>query len=113
MDDIPGGKKARVCAERCETCIFDKQNRFISTERFLQLREAWDKNGGHQTCHKFGVGEADDDPETGVLTHRLEGEDVWCRGFYETMVPAVLQIYAEKMGWVEFVPLPEKGVRER
>lgn len=106
-DKLKGMKpeaKAKVCEQRCKTCVFDKQNRFIDTERFRELAKEWKNGQSHQICHQFGVGVMDDN-EDGEFEHVLDGEDVWCRGFFDTL-PQWQQRLFELMGWIEFVPLP-------
>ncbi len=79
---------AKVCEERCSTCVFGV-NSPISAERMRELADGWKKRG-HQICHHHGV-----------VGH---GEDVWCRGFWETQITDVLQALFIAMGYVVFVP---------
>lgn len=98
----PNSLTVRVAAARCDTCIFSK-NRPVGPERMRDLAQGWRaSNGdlqGHQICHVFGVGMLTDDNEL----EDFEGEDVWCRGFYDNHLPAEIRAIGEARGWVQFI----------
>ena len=87
---------AKVCEAKCKTCIFGP-NSPLKRARFAAMAAKWAKmKGGHQTCHQWGVTEG--------------GEDVWCRGFWETQVDFEWRTLFEALGYVVFVP-PEPEER--
>lgn len=78
----------------------------MDAKRIAQLRRERRATDSHQICHAFGHGEMNDE---GV--EELVGEDVVCRGFYETEYEKrgtgqMLRI-AERINCVEFVDPPE------
>jgi hypothetical protein len=75
-----GSLPIKVCAHKCDTCIFSDKSP-VSPERFKDLKERWGTHS-HQICHKFGVGYHEDDEDE---TAALDGEDVWCRGYWDAM----------------------------
>ena len=80
---------AKVCATRCETCIFGPDSP-ITPRRFARLASTWAKmKGGHQVCHQYGTSE--------------EGTDVWCKGFWETQISEIYKRIFVAMGYVTFV----------
>ena len=81
---------AKVCASRCKTCIFGP-NTPLPRERFAELAKGWAKmRGGHQVCHQHGTSEG--------------GEDVYCRGFWDTQIPEADRVSFEARGYGTFVP---------
>ena len=86
----------KIAAERCATCIFG-ENSPVGPARMRDLHEAWGEHG-HQICHQFGTGPMPDDenPED------MDGEDVCCRGFFETQIPKSqqeLMLALAESGW--------------
>jgi hypothetical protein len=96
---MSGGFK--VCAERCDQCLFSKQA-IVDNARRRQVLADCARRDTHFVCHKHGVG---DDEE-------LHGEDVCCRGFYDRdpMATNLMRI-AARLGVVEFVEEPVRGTR--
>lgn len=82
----------RVCAERCDQCLFSK-DKIVSDERRKQLLEDCQKKDKHFTCHKFN--------------------DVCCRGFFDAQLTSAVQLAYrfDKMGMkvIEFISPPKKG----
>lgn len=74
-----------------------------------ELAKEWERQDTHQICHHFGSGGDDD---------ALEGENVVCRGFYETQflekgTGQLLRI-AARLNLIEFVePPPSIGAASR
>jgi hypothetical protein len=91
----------KVCAERCEQCLFSKET-IVSNARRKQVLADCRRNDAHFICHKHGVG---DDEE-------LHGEDVCCRGFYDRDPGATnMMRIAGRLGMVEFVDFPAEVPR--
>jgi hypothetical protein len=62
----------KVCAERCDQCLFSKTPIVSDTRRKQVLRDCA-RRDTHFICHKHGHGAGGE----------LAGEDVCCRGFYD------------------------------
>jgi hypothetical protein len=102
----------RVYNQQCATCIFGP-NPAITAERLEDYKKLWAKKSAVQTCH----------------TASIAGDNVGCRGHYEAAkreeiphpIPSLLNVndengplpqaqqmkIAERLGLVEFVPLPK------
>ncbi len=81
---------AKVCETRCASCIFGPNSPLRRT-RFAELAKRWAKmRGGHQSCHQYGTTEG--------------GEDVCCRGFWDTQVTDEVREACVAAEWVVFVP---------
>lgn len=103
----------KVCSVQCGSCIFGPNSAIAGRpERMRELERAWKREDTHQICHHFGVGEGGDEA--------LSGEDVVCRGFYDTQfirkgTGQMLRI-AERLGaifgkpGIEFVDPPDSPV---
>jgi hypothetical protein len=98
----------RVAATQCESCIFGPNSAIKDRpERMRDLAASWRANDTFQICHAFGVGDFDDDGN-----EMLDGEEVVCRGFYDTQPPCQMQRIAERLQAItgtqiiHFVPLP-------
>lgn len=102
----------RIAGAQCKTCIFSKDTP-ISPARLKDLIESWGSHG-HQICHQYGVGTWSDDGDGDEQV--LDGEDVWCRGFYDRIrklqgdFGADLMEKLKEAGHVIEVPLPEESV---
>lgn len=88
----------KVAEERCENCLFGA-DRIVDGERVREILEDCRAADTHFVCHKFGIGEMDG----------LKGTDVCCRGFYDTQPPSQMIRIAERLGVIEFIPLPKGG----
>lgn len=86
----------KVCAERCDQCLFSKTP-IVSNARRLDVLAECRRRDTHFICHKHATG-----------TEELHGEDVCCRGFYDAnpMGTNLMRI-AARLGAVEFVDAPE------
>ena len=69
----------------------------MSKKRFREQMSLCRKKDTHQICHQFGVGD-----ENGPL----DGDDVMCRGFYETQPLSQMLRIAERLNYVRFVDQP-------
>ena len=93
----------KVASERCASCIFGPNSPLRhDTERMRELSEAWRAQDTHQICHAFGHGEVDDDGN-----EVLVGEEVVCRGFFDTQPHGQLLRIAGRINCIEFVDPPE------
>jgi hypothetical protein len=88
----------KVCAERCDQCLFSKTPIVSDTRRKQVLRDCA-RRDTHFICHKHGHGAGGE----------LAGEDVCCRGFYDAnpMRTNLMRI-AHRLGAVEFVGLASR-----
>jgi hypothetical protein len=101
----------KVARERRATCIFGP-NSPLSAARMREVTRSWAGGNGHQICHHFGSGEAGSRPGD----EDFEGEDVWCRGFYDTQTPeSVKELMRdfESVGLVRLVGEPPKDNEPR
>lgn len=95
--------KLKIAKTRCGSCIFGPNSAIKGRPaRMRQLQREWRAADAHQICHAFGVGETDDDGH-----EYLEGEDVVCRGFYDTQPPSQMMRIAERINCIEFVEQPK------
>jgi len=79
----------KVCEEQCSQCLFTAM-RIVSKKRMAEIIKECRKNDTHFICHK----------------HSVNGDDVMCRGFYETQPPSQLLRIAERLNMVIFVKPP-------
>jgi hypothetical protein len=85
----------RVCAKRCDQCLFSSA-KIVDEERKTQVLNEAAAHDSHFVCHKFSIAEGMD-------------SQVCCRGFYDRDPAATnLMRIAERLGVVEFVELPEE-----
>lgn len=81
----------RVCAEKCDQCLFSK-NKIVSYKRRKQILEECQKKDKHFVCHKFN--------------------DVCCRGFFDAQLNSTVQVAYRlgKMGTnvIEYIQPSEK-----
>lgn len=83
----------KVCADRCEECLFSKTTIVSSAQRREILADCA-RRDTHFICHKHGYGDEGE----------LLGEDVCCRGFYDADPGRTnLMRIAGRLGMVEFV----------
>ena len=83
----------KICDKRCKQCLFG-ENRIVSKKRMGEIVKECRSNDSYFICHK----------------HSIEGNDVMCRGYYETQpAPQMLRI-AERLKMVTFVPTPSKPI---
>lgn len=89
----------KVCAERCDHCLFGREP-LVSDARRRQILNELQRRDTHFVCHKFGVGgSADED--------RIDGQDVCCRGDYDRNPARTnLMRIAGRLGAIEFVEIP-------
>jgi hypothetical protein len=80
-----------ICEERCNQCLFS-ENRIVSKTRMAQIVRDCRRNDTFFQCHK----------------HTIAGNDVMCRGYYETQPPRQMQRIAERLNAVQFVPTPKE-----
>ena len=89
----------KVCAERCDACLFSKDT-IVSNQRRRELLVECARRDTHFVCHKHGCGTTED----------LHGENVCCRGFYDANPHSSnLMRIAHHLGAVQFVPFPGDG----
>lgn len=87
----------KVCAERCDQCLFSKTP-IVSNARRRQVLDDCARRDTHFICHKHGHGSEDE----------LHGQDVCCRGFYDADPGRTnLMRIAGRLGAIEFVPFPD------
>jgi hypothetical protein len=92
----------KVCAERCDQCLFSK-DAIVSNARRKQVLTDCARRDAHFICHKHGFGSEDE----------LHGENVCCRGFYDRNPMATnLMRIAHRLGAVEFVSAGEASAGE-
>jgi hypothetical protein len=84
----------KVCEKKCDECLFTK-NRIVSEARMRALLADCAKRDTHFICHKATI----------------NGEEVCCRGFYETRTSNLMRI-AQRLNWVQLVPVPDDQVAE-
>jgi hypothetical protein len=110
MGELP----LKIAERECDTCIFS-QHSPVGPERLKELIELWGSHG-HQICHKFGSDSGYDDEDDD--NQGLDGEDVWCRGFYNRIAKLQGERAAETMeafrkgGLVVEVPFPNEEEAE-
>lgn len=92
----------KVMEKQCNECLFSK-NRIVTTTRMRSILAECARKDSHFICHKA----------------TQEGEDVCCRGFYDTQPPSQLMRIAGRLNMIRFVPLQassslnlEKGKKE-
>ena len=82
----------RVCAERCDECLFGRTP-IVSDSRRRAILADIQRKDTHFICHKFAL---------------AGGQDVCCRGDYDRNPARTnLMRIAGRLGAVEFVELPE------
>lgn len=77
-----------VYEERCEQCLFSP-NKIVDDKRRKEVLADCAKKDTYFICHKAS----------------MKGEDVCCKGFYETQDTRTTRM-AKWLGVVRFVPLP-------
>ncbi len=75
----------KVKKERCNQCLFSK-NAVVSNRRKKDILNGCRKNDSYFICHKATI----------------EGEDICCKGFYDTQTSNLIRIM-QRLGAVEFV----------
>jgi len=75
----------KVKKERCNQCLFSK-NAIVSNRRKKDILNGCRKNDSYFICHKATI----------------EGEDICCKGFYDTQTSNLIRIM-QRLGAVEFV----------
>ena len=84
-------KGFRVCAERCDECLFST-NKIVSNARRAEVLAECEKKDKHFICHKHS--------------------DVCCRGFFDTGKTTAVQLAqrftAMGYGVIEYVATPHK-----
>jgi len=63
----------KVCSQRCDECLFSP-GKIVDQERKEEIIENCLENNSFFICHKFGI-----EGDEGTI-----GEDVCCRGFFES-----------------------------
>lgn len=81
------GLPLRVLRERCDQCIFGPE-RIVSSRRMADVLATCRRRDTHFICHKATI---------------EGGQDVCCRGFYDTQPATGLRDLAEQLDAVEFV----------
>ncbi len=81
----------RICEGRCDQCLFS-ENRIVSKARMRDIIKTARRDDSYFECHK----------------HTMVGDHVMCRGWYESQPANTWTQIAERLGLVEFVPLPTK-----
>ncbi len=81
----------KVCAARCNQCLFSDQ-RIVSKTRKAELIRNARRADAHFICHKHTMA----NPKAQVM----------CRGWYETQPPSQLLRIAERLNCVTFVEEP-------
>lgn len=79
----------RVMQERCDQCLFSP-DKIVSNARRAELLRECKSRDCHFICHKASL---------------AGGQDVCCRGFYDTQSTNLIRI-AGRLGCIEFVPVP-------
>lgn len=77
----------KVCEKRCDQCLFSN-NRIVPAKRKEQIIRQCRRDDTHFTCHKA----------------TLRGEDVQCRGYFDSQPPSQMTRIAERLGVLKFVP---------
>lgn len=75
----------KVCEEKCTKCLFTK-DRVVSKERMADILAECARNNTHFICHEASIA----------------GEEVCCRGFYDTQTSNLMRI-AQRLNMVAFV----------
>lgn len=78
----------KVTEERCNECLFSK-NKIVKNARRKEVITDCLRDGSHFICHKASIA----------------GEDICCKGFYETQNCNLIRI-AQRLNAVKFVPIP-------
>lgn len=78
-----------VCEEKCSQCLFSP-DRVVDAERMKSILANCQKRDIHFVCHKASIA----------------GKDMCCRGFYDTQTAQSIR-FAQRLGIVAFVPVPE------
>ena len=81
----------KVYAARCNECLFSK-DKIVSDERRAQILAECKRKDSHFICHKATI----------------SGQNVCCRGFYETQTSNLIRVMG-RIGGIEFVNLPDDG----
>ncbi len=105
-----GGLK--VAATRCVSCIFGPNSPIKDRPaRMRDLKRIWRLRDTHQICHHHGIEgdseeyDPDDEGAASAITP-LDGEDVVCRGFYDTQPWGQMLRIADRLGCIVFVSQP-------
>lgn len=87
--------KLRVANKRCDQCLFSSA-KIVDDERKEDVLKTCEETDTHFVCHKFTIADG-------------EESSVCCRAFFDRDREAstFMQI-ATRLGWVEFVDLPEE-----
>jgi len=103
-----GGLK--VAAARCSTCIFGPNSPIKDRPaRMRELKRFWRLHDSHQVCHKFaieGYEDGDEPLDEDAPPASINGEEVVCRGFYDTQTWGQMLRIADRLGCIVFVPQP-------
>jgi len=75
----------KVKEECCGQCLFGK-DKIVSSERKRSILIDCQQNDSHFICHKATI----------------EGEDVCCKGFYDTQTSGMIRI-SQRLNMVKFV----------
>ena len=75
----------KVKKECCGQCLFGK-DKIVSSERKRSVLSDCRKNDNHFICHKASI----------------KGEDVCCKGFYDTQTSGMIRI-SQRLRMVKFV----------
>jgi hypothetical protein len=78
----------RVYERRCDQCLMSSA-KVVSDERRDAILSDVERRGSYFVCHKASIA----------------GDDVCCRGTFDAGIGNLARI-AERLGAVEFVPLP-------
>ncbi len=81
-----------VMHTRCDQCLFDPENRIVSSDRARDVLQSCRRDDTHFICHKATIA----------------GREVCCRGFYDANPMAInLMRIASDLGAVRFVDVDE------
>lgn len=79
----------KVYDKQCDQCLFSK-NRIVSAARVKQIIRDCHRQDTQFQCHKA----------------TMRGEDVQCRGYYDSQPPSQMTRIAGRLNMLRFVPLP-------
>jgi hypothetical protein len=85
----------KIYSERCDQCLFSP-DKIVTNKRRAEILRDCKRRDCHFICHKAS----------------MNGEDVCCRGFYETQTSNLIRIMGRLNG-IEFVPLPADDATTR
>ena len=80
----------KVYDKQCGQCLFSK-NRIVSAARVKDILKQCRRQDTHFQCHKA----------------TLRGEDVQCRGYYDSQPPSQMTRIAGRLNCLKFVDQPE------